>query len=610
MEVNMIFKNNLRPAFASASVGGQAYGRKAQKGAFVYDADASQNDDYGAYNTSGSSANASRGPKRSGIRPSVIGIAVAAVVAVILLIVLIVALAGGNGGHVKYSDNSFAAFSDEDGIYRVVANGKTIKEYESEVELVIADDRSFAYIITNSDDGYRIAVTYGKEAVEITPSPVTKILATATLSPAVVWLDADNGVYLYTDEKGEERITREIEHTEANADHSFCISADGKTVAYTKMNEDDPSIKYLCVYTDNAEIRFQKNMIPVALSDDGSMIYAKATRDGTSYSLYVLPFNDEADRYLISENFGSILATNTTGNEIVFSTLTSDGVTTNLVKFNLKKMDEVAEPLKIGSNKLGGLYYPVAVNPQIARYATFADTYFECRYSEIDEAIEYTAPVRYITKKFESKSVSSYAGKFDPDGDYFYYINSKSSLYRVDLSDDDYVSEKITDDVVDFAVTQKGNVYWLDEASRVMYYSVSKDKRTRIADNVEGISMYTYSNTLYFSFVDGVSVFSSKEGSEKEAVKFDSATVTGLPFFADAASKKTFVAFYDQDSEVYKMFYTANGKSFKAVATCADIYGINIPVTLSDIINDIVDSITGKDTTTDTSATTTDTSAQ
>ena len=592
----MFLKNSMRPAFAAASGNAQMHSRRANNDAFTFDTAASETDDFGSFNSSASSNNnragTNKGKSSGGFKPSAIVIAIAAVVAVVLLMVLIVAIASGSSKDMKYANNTFVAFCDEDGIYRVAANGNVVGEYENEIELILADDRSFAYVIENSDDGYRITITDGKDVTEITPSPVTKVLATAGLTPGVVWLDADNGIYLYTEKGGEERITRDVDATSANADENFFfISADASTVVYTKIDEDRPAeLHHLCVYTDSSETKFQKNMYPVAVSDDGSMIYAYAySKDSVTKTLYVLPFNDESDRYLLSNNFLGMVATNAEGNEVVFTTIgdTDSLISTYVVSFNLKKMDEVAQPVRIAK---GAVYTPVAINNDVARFSTFEDTYFEAQIPELD-IIDNQAPVYYVGKDYEVRRISKFAGKFDPDGDYFYYTNSEGTLQRVDLSDADAVSQKIAEDVVDFEITQKGNVYWLDDTTRLMYYSNSKEKKTRIADNVEGISMHTYSNTLYFTFTDAVNIYTTEEGSEKEAAKFDSGTVTGLPVFANPEYKKTFAAFYDMDNEEWRLFYTSNGKKFKHISVCSDIDGFDIPLTISDIIDSILPSI-------------------
>lgn len=609
MEVNMFFKNNPRLAFAGASAANESAGRKASNEILVRDT--SETDDFGSFGGQAQTGSAAKGsgkksPKTSGLKTSSIIIAAAAVVAVILLIVIIVAIvASSSNGNVKFESDTYVSFCDGDGVYHVVANGKKIGDYEDEVTLVTAADRSFAYIIENTEDGYKVYLAEGsKTPTELTVSPVTKVLATAKLSPGLVWLDAENGIYHYTKSRGEERITRDAALTgAANVGETyFYISADAETVVYTKYDVENPSISYLCVYNDSSEQKFQKNMFPVGVSDDGSMIYAYASRDGVTNALYVLPFNDEYDRYLISENFNSIVDTNTKGNEIVFTTIDSDAtLSTYVVSFNIKNMDEVAEPIRIGK---GAVYTPVSVDSNVARFATFADTYFECTNIELDIDLTFNAPVYYLSKKYEVRRISKFAGKFDPDGKYFYYTNNDNTLQRVDLGNNDAVAEKIAEDIVAFEITQKGNVYWLDDTSRLMYYNTSKEKKTRIADNVESISMYTYSNTLYFTFADAVNVYTTVEGSDKEAAKMDSAAVTGLPVFAASDMKKTFAAFYDVDNEEWRLFYTSNGKTFKKISTCSEIDGFEVPKSYT-YSNGGTTQLPDASNTTDTSASTT-----
>ncbi len=585
----MFFKNSMRPAFAYASSRGQAAKSDKRNDAVMYDA-TNEADEFGAYST-GAAANASRqgAPTRKQKRNNTpIAIAIAAVAVLLLLIVIVVALVAGKSNDVKYEDNSFISFCDEDGIWRVAANGKIVGEYEHEITLIPADDRSFAYVIESTDDGYRVTVTHGKEVVELTSSPVTRVLATAGMKVGVVWLDSDNGIYLYTEKGGEERITRDIDATAANEPvHYFHISGDAETVVYTKRDADKPGeLHYLCAYRDSSETKLQKNMYPEAISDDGSMIFASAySRNAVTKSLYALPFNDENDRYLLSENYLSIVAMNTKGNELVYTTIgdTDSLVSTYVVSFDVKKMTEVANPVRIAR---GATFVPVSVDPEVARFSTFKEVYFKADVL-ISDMIDNEAPVYFVNKNYEVRRISKFAGKFDAKGEYFYYTNSEGTLQRIDLTDEDAVSEKIAEDVVDFEVTQKGNVYWLDDTTRLMFYNTAKEKKTRIGDNVEGISMHKHSNTLYFSFDETQSIYCTEEGSSKKAAEFESGTVTGLPYFSDSDFKKTFAAFYDADNDEWRLFYTSNGKSFKFISVCSDIAGFTADFDLSDLLPNI-----------------------
>lgn len=611
----MFLKNNIRPAFATAGDAGQtAKTRKTANNAIMRN-EADETDSFGAFDAtpkSGSGASTNKGNK-GGFNAKPVIIAAAALVAVILLIVVVVAIVANSGGDLKYEDNTFIAFSDENAVYRVAVNGKAVAEYDGEIELIPADDRSFAYVIETTEDGQRLYLVNSKEQTELTTSPVTKILATASLKPGAVWVDADNeGIYLYTDAHGPERMLRNIDATHAmEDDHYFAISGDGETVVYTKLTESTTGeyVDKLYMYNDHSERVLISNHFPEAVSDNGSLVYTSASKDGITNSLYVIPLDDDdyINSYLIAENFNSIIELNTKGDELVFTTLDVDSISTYAVAFDPDKMDEEIIPTKLGKD---AIYYPVDPAGEIARFASFTECYFQCDIS-VDLSNIFTggevisSPVYYINKNYEASRISTTGGKFDPDGKYFYSVNKSGNLTYLDLTDSDAMSVKLpsAEDIVDFAVTQKGNVYWLAESGRLMFYDVSKDKNTLITDAAEAISMYTYSNTLYFTMSDNLSVFCSEEGSKMEKASMGKTAIMGLPVFADANSKKTFAGFYDVENEEWTLLYTSNGKSFKSVGRCADIEGMYAPTSLQDIVNTVTPPTSSGSDTSDTSDT-------
>ena len=597
MEVNMFFKSNFRPAFAGATPDGQARNGKLKNEAFTFN-NAADTDDYGTYTAgskaprSGKSAPRKGGSKSSWNRPAIIIAAAAVGVLLVLALVIGAVLVFGGNGDINFTKDSYVSFSDAEGTYKVAANGKIVKSFENPVELIVATDRSFAYVVETSDEGKMVYLIEGDKVTDITTAPITKILATAALEPAVVWLDEANGVYHYTKKVGESnRITRNYALTLADSDnHSFCISADGETVAYTEFNEEKGDT-YLYIYEDGSETRMQKNMYPIALSDNGSLIYATASKDGVTKSLYVIPKNGDSDQYLIAEKFRSIIDFNIKGNEIVYTAWDSeDLVATFVVAFNLRKMNEEIIPTRIVK---GAVVYPVSTDGKVARFETFKDTYFQCDPKDAGYALaDNRTPVYYVDKKFTPNKISYYTGQFDPNGNYYYYINpSNDKLIQIDLSTDELITNTIDEGVEDFAVTNKGNIYILnDDALR--YYKVSKEKSSKICEDVIGISMHKYTNTLYFTIEDAVSVYRTEEGSSKEQAKFDGNNLTGLPVFTDTNAKRGFVGFFDEDNEEWRLYYTSNGSKYKFMAICEDVAQFDNGITIDDIIDGIVDAIT------------------
>ncbi len=614
----MLFKNNMRPAFAGASASGQAPRRAVKNGAFMYDAGSSETDDFGTFSTGASTNNQApqggrpkKAPKKQGgLNGGAIAIAVVAVVALIIIGILAVALLGGNGGDIKYASNSFISFEDSDGIWRVAANGKTLGMFDGEVEMTVAQDRSFAYVVETIDEGNglvskNIYYTDGKELITVANS-VADVIDLATLEPGVIWLDNDNGVFYYTEKGGdgnEEKLVRkqEVELTkDLSGNYTFCISADASTVAYNEYDSTKGNYS-LVVYKDGSEnTNYTRNMFVKELSNDGSLIYASVGKQDLTQSLYVIPVADENStslHTLLTDNFASIVSMNTKGDELVVVTMTDATPSTSVIKFDTKKTENTPVITKICK---GGVCVPKSSDADVAVFSTFADKYFEVQIS-LENLVDNVSPVYYLNKKYEPQRVSQYAGKFSPNGDYFYYIDKNAQLKVVDLTTSDMTSFTVAEDVVDFEVTQKGNVYFLGDDTRLMYYTFAKDSAKRVADNVQDISMNTYSNTLYYTYIDTYAVYCSKESTKSEVADIEG-SVSGIPYFADSNSKKTFAAFYDNDNDEWKLLYTANGSKFKYIGTCETIPGFT-PNILDSIVPEVPTdptTDTGTDTSTDT----------
>ncbi len=597
----MFFKNNMRPAFATAAGAGQARFAKQKNSAFTYDA--ADTDDFGSFSAGAAAGGAAprrakpSNGKKGGFKldPKAIIIAAAALAVLVLLIVVIVVVAVANSsGDITYTNNAYVAYCDEDETYHVSANGKIVASYENAIEVIPSADRSFAYIIENVDgEGYNVSYVKGsKNPVEVTTNPVTEVLATASLKPAVVYYEEANGIFLYTERHGEERMLKTVNIFDYSLiKDSFHISADGSTVVYNKIeaNEANELRSYLCVWNDSDEVKFQKNMTPEAVSNNGKVIYASASRDGITKSLYVVPFNDNNDKYLIADKFNSIVDVNIAGNEVVYSAFGSDGkVYTYLAAFNLKKMSDEVTPSKFG---IEGIYKPFTIKGNVAMFETYKNAFFKYSTASIENAIVGACPHFKVAKDYSIDKISNFDGTFSPNGNYFYYINDKGNLMQKNLKSSGS-AEKIEEGVEDFAVTAKGNLYWISDVSSLVYYNVAKDDSHRVADDVKYISMHRYSNTLYFSFTDGMTIYSTSEGSDKKVAKFGTSDVTSIPTFSDDNAKAAYAAFYDVDNSEWQLFYTSNGKAFKTrVASCAEIEGFDQSPKYQEIVDNIINGV-------------------
>jgi hypothetical protein len=109
------------------------------------------------------------------------------------------------------------------------------------------------------------------------------------------------------------------------------------------------------------------------------------------------------------------------------------------------------------------------------------------------------------------------------------------------------------------------------ESGMLFFYKTSVGKPQSINRLTTDISMHRYANKLYYTTEEG-EVFVTEEGSKGEAVKFDSIQLINLPEFSNPDSKKTFAYYYDEETTLWSIFYTSNGKSFNIVtAECETI---------------------------------------
>jgi hypothetical protein len=486
-------------------------------------------------------------------------IAVIAIAAVIILAIIIIsALASSGSKGILYKDNAYIVYEDNGGNTFVSVNGNTLDaSFEGTVTLHEAKDRSFAYIEEVFDKQYNIYILENKKMTPVTLSPATDILAYAEYEVGVVYKDG-NEVYLFTEDHGEELITND--ETAKN----FKISGDGKTVAFTKIDVENGNKINLFIFTAGKSTeKATSACYPAAVSYDGEYVYCYGyTKTDKQKKLYVMD-TDNFDRIAVGTGvFGDIIAMNSDGDEIIYYTVSTNenGATENTSHVYSVRKEAVHTIAK-------GFFVPTIVDPDIACPATFKDTYVNSASSE-SEGSTY-----YINRKYVPSKIASYIGTFSPDGDYFYYLNLEAQLVQVDLNDKGYAASRVLSDVTNYAVTQKGNIYAIDVNSTLRFLEIDDNKKTKISETANELVMYGYANLLYFTENDSVSVLSTKEGSSKDAVKFDKAALAGLPKFKYDGNSKNYVLVYDSDIG-WKIFYTSNGKKFKLVmADCNNIDG-------------------------------------
>ena len=590
----MFFRNIFRPAFATAGANSRN-AKTVKNDTMTYDTGAQGTDEFGAFTSSAPKTNTNNAKKRPGqpgkkkpgkkftlpaipLNLSSLIIAIAALLVVILIVVLVVVgIVNNRNKDITFNNNAYVSYSDPEGTTYVAVNGSVVYSSENEVELRIADDNSFAYIIDTSEDGSLVYVVKKGKPEALIGTHVDKILATASLEIGVVWLDVENGIYVSNDDFVAEKISgkdHENEIVEAYTsdeayNYLFYISADASTVSYAKYLENGDY--NLMVWKNGDAFSAGKLRLPAGLSDNGSYIYSSGVNKDEDVVFYIQATDDITKKVLVAKNFGRIIATNVAGNEVLYTVVSDDGAeSTYLYKFNPKTLgdgEEEITPTKIGN----GIFTPVAFNNNIARFRTLLNKYYNC----VDGT---SAATYYVNDSLERKTLSSKnSGKFDPNGKVFYYVSNSGSLMWIELGGDTYVANRVADDVVDFEVTSKGNVYYVTDGDRtLMFYNRNKNKATRIQYSVDEISMHTYSNTLYFTTLEGTEdVYSTKEGSDETIAKFGNDKLVSVPYFTNGNLKSTFAATWDPYTAEWKIFYTKNGKSFSHVGNTTYVNSTN-----------------------------------
>ncbi len=588
----MLFKNNdLRPAFAAAGSQKPTANHRSFNDSIAFNTDAySDTSNFGGFNEENTRERAPRpkAPSQKGGQakkknnasiPYWVWGVIAAAFVVILIFGLIISVAVNSSNNIELTDNTYISYTEDGQTYYIATNGSVLDDvFESEPKIIPSLDRSFAYVECEGEDGLMLYLLRDKKLEEITMegSSITNVIAYAQLTPGIIY-EEEGKYYVYTEKMGEDLIVK----TEG-ADN-FLISDDASTVIYTLPVEDSADEYKLYSFRDGTSDAIGvKNCKPIKLSSDGEYIYAKALSSTLSEKLYCITLKD-GEKYPIGDgNFGGITAINVDGDEIMYYSVNDTRFTTYI--YNAKKDTSY----EIAKNY--GVFTPADFEPNVARYGSFKNIYVESSSLAglLEDSDESASGYTYfINKKYEAESIAKATGKFSPDGKHFYYINSRGTLYQVDLSDRDSTDKKIFEDTVKFEITQKGNIYMLisdsSDSGLLYYYKTSTGSKKAINKVTTEISMHNYANKLYYTTEED-QVFVTEEGSKGEAVKFDSVQLINLPYFSDPDSKKTFAYYYDEETMLWSIFYTSNGKSFDLITSeCEGVLGS----LLDDILNGI-----------------------
>ena len=491
-----------------------------------------------------------------------IGIIAGSVVLLAAIITVIILFVTADRS-ITYENNSYLVYTDEKGDYHVLVNGDEVDHsFAGDVELIPAADRSFAYILDRTDAGVRIYVLDGKKLQRTTPAPVKEAVSFALLEPGVIYLHND-AYWFFSEDAGEQMLVKNNDKAPKN----FMISGDASTVVYSAT--DTSTLKdYVYIFADQTTSRGTVGFTPVAVSNYGDYVYGyRVNKNKSTKDLAWITPEDPESPVNVNSGVGfddSITPVlNVKGDEILYYTANGSEITTMIYHAKKKENHIIAH----------GLLTPVAIDPDIAIYETFKKIYLA---GVNPTSTDSPYATYFVTKEYEGDLLAKFLGKFSPDGDYFYYKNNDDALIQMDLTKDNRPRKNTNQsDIVDFVITAKGNVYTLNNQNELRFYKASSGKPTSISWDATAISLYSYSNTLFFSERESadINIWSSKEGSNQEKVKLDKIQITKIPTFSHPDSKRTYAFYQETGSQTWHLFYTKNGKSYDLLAdNCTGIY--------------------------------------
>ena len=578
----MFLKNNSRPAyaFASASAGSADKQSMSTKKTDSFAFAASQSNDFNSFSSSANDqGGAPRAPKKKKVTFEIPGRRIAIIAAIVVGIVLIIALASGllfsASNDMTYEENSFASYQDPDGSYYVVMNGKILKDvFADEIKVTPAKDNSFAYVEATVEGENMVYVLEDGKLTAICQD-IDSVIAFADYKPGVVYkLSSTTGDKILYHYNGSDTL---LSTKNGGTPTNFVISPDGTAVAYTQKNKNDSSINDLLVYNVNQSIpkaldTRTASMTPVSISNNGVYVVAYATK-GENRTLYLFNKGNLNKIDGVDGSFGNLITYNSDATEIVFTTKTSANTRTYVYNCTEMKKDSTAAH-HIGN----GLALPEITNPEICSLDTFKQCYFTVSDTKAPMTV-------YVSKKYEAMKVSDYTGKIDPQERFLYVKDADGALYQIKLlgertkksTKDLKDLEPIIGEVKDFTITNKGNIYYINGYSMVCFYKVATHDSDVISGSgtVNGFTFYEYANQILFEMTDDktdiTSVYVSEEGSDAADFKLGEATPLSRPTITNTYSKKTYAYYYDETAEVYSLFYSSNGKSFKKIDDCESI---------------------------------------
>ncbi len=333
----------------------------------------------------------------------------------------------------------------------------------------------------------------------------------------------------------------------------IAVSPDGKTVAYTVNDEDadEDEEGYIGYYYNGKEIEIGEDIQPFAVADGAKHIYYQ--KDSSSY---VQKGTDSDSRNKLGEDIYDFFY-----NRDLTSVIYNNGS-----KSYISRNGGSKEGL---SGLFEGLLLPQGVEE-------FTDDYY---YSRIYDISDFTDTfymtsedsVIHINGKYETNRVASNVDRAQlvQDGKTIIYQKG-DSIYKVNgMKEDAEDVELVEEDVQDFIATSDGKAVFFYNTDDELMYQKGTGKPIHVADDLEYL-LYSEDDHIWAMF-DGNKLFyvSDEELCWTTGGKGTAVDIEGENFYVMVEGNRLLiVSYYEED--YYYGYSTLDGENFELILESSD----------------------------------------
>ncbi len=433
--------------------------------------------------------------------------------AIVILAIVAICCLGGKKDY-RVNKNAIALVLDADADAYFVYNGKgqhkKIAGAEKTITRVLTAPNGESLVVKDDEDNYYILTIKGLTKFAEEGSRFTYSAG----SSAVAYLaegKKDDGLALYVyniKSKKSVKVADEV--------GNFIISSNGKHVCYVDETDDDP-VSYVVRNLKN-KTKIGKNTIPVAVSDNGRLVYFTELTTDKKDGSAALTFN------LLKGNSKKVITKDLNSDTFVFNK--------NLTQVIFKSDDKIRlsvngkEPASLAKGSLSGVF----LNAESASFTTktgysvkiiFANT-LKGGILVSSDSLYYIKNLKNADKILNAESIGSLSASYDYKA--LLYVKDDNVYYMPNIKNPDKVKKvaDLDDYDLDQIWTSRDLKSFYFESDDNLYYVKNGRKPKLICEDVFSACYDYTTDTIYYykdySNGDANDLYGSKNGRKNKKV--------------------------------------------------------------------------------------------